>query len=177
MLFFQIDFKTHLMFILCFWGRFEVGVVGSFINFTADDKSPLRRNGICQNIGKLPALNYRKDFRINTIQKRFPSKLYFNPYYYFFNLFIFSQQNICQSMVLVRGLSWIFKLYQKKTTCLNTNSNTVFPLWDRTKEDAFLAADELWEEIKSLIYSKSNDGSRLHEKETGTGGEERGLQC
>ena len=77
-------------------------------------------------------------------------------------------------MVLVRGLSWIFKLYQKKTTCLNTNSNTVFPLWDRTKEDAFLAADELWEEIKSLIYSESNGGSCLHAKETGTGG---GLQC
>ena len=25
--------------------------------------------------------------------------------------------------------------------------------------------DELWEEIKGLIYSKSNVGSRLHEKE------------
>ena len=60
------------MFILIFSRRFPV-VVRSFINFT-DDKSLFTRNGICQNIGKLTVLNYRKDFRINTIQKRFVSE-------------------------------------------------------------------------------------------------------
>ena len=60
------------MFILIFSRRFPV-VVRSFINFT-DDKSLFTRNGICQNIGKLTVLNYRKDFRINTIQKKFVSK-------------------------------------------------------------------------------------------------------
>ena len=69
-------FQNHLVFILCFWVRFEVAVA-SFINFSSDDKSLVRRNGICQNIGKLPPLNYRKDFRINTIHKRFPFKVIF----------------------------------------------------------------------------------------------------
>ena len=91
----SLDFQ---MFILIFSRRFPV-VVRSFINFT-DDKSLFTRNGICQNIGKLTVLNYRKDFRINTIQKRFPFNVIFQSHLKFWSFHC-----TCTSALCVRPLN------------------------------------------------------------------------
>ena len=74
------------MFILIFSRRFPV-VVRSFINFT-DDKSLFTRNGICQNIGKLPLLNYRKVVRLNWKDVCLNQKYWLvpNPFYELANL-------------------------------------------------------------------------------------------
>ena len=145
------------MFILIFSRRFPV-VVRSFINFT-DDKSLFTRNGICQNIGKLTVLNYRKDFRINTIQKKFVSKELSESVCTKVNIAVFHLEIFIKRWFLsfcsydyVQDIS-----YENRLSHLwgATNSFTVYPLGQ--KKTPFLP-DELWEEIKSLIYSESNCG-------------------
>ena len=147
------------MFILIFSRRFPV-VVRSFINFT-DDKSLFTRNGICQNIGKLTVLNYRKDFRINTIQKRFVSEELSESFCTKVNIAVFHLETFMYHWFLV---FWsVLTSYVQDISNDNrfshlwgtTNSFTVYPLGQ--KKAPFLP-DELWEEIKSLIYSESNGG-------------------
>ena len=145
------------MFILIFSRRFPV-VVRSFINFT-DDKSLFTRNGICQNIGKLTVLNYRKDFRINTIQKKFVSKELSESFCTKVNIAVFHLELFIKRWFLsfcsydyVQDISNDNRLSHLWGT---TNSFTVYPLGQ--KKAPFLP-DELWEEIKSLIYSESNGG-------------------
>ena len=145
------------MFILIFSRRFHV-VVRSFINFT-DDKSLFTRNGICQNIGKLTVLNYRKDFRINTIQRRVVSEELSESFCTRVNIAVFHLETFIKRWFLsfcsydyVQDISSENRLSHFWGT---TNSFTVYPLGQ--KKAPFLP-DELWEEIKSLIYSESNGG-------------------